>query len=205
MNTRSQGFTLLEILIALSLTGLLLVLMGAAISASRYSLNISEHYAARLDEVRTAQTFLRRALTQALALPRGKTSNSQGWVFQGEPQRLSFSAALPASLQAGQKLHTLGLIENSAHTYDLQIAFTQLTSDEQWGQDQRLLRQLRNLRLSYRGLDDHQHQSQWLATWPWPQRLPGFVRIELDADGPVQWTPLVVALRTSQGRDGEMP
>lgn len=207
MKAPTQGFTLLEVLIALSLTGLLLVMTGSAINASRRSLEISARYATRLDEVRTAQNFLRSALQQAQAIPIGKTLSTPGWVFQGEPQRLFFVAPLPATLAAGLKIHALGQVKNATQAFDLRIAFAQpgAPNSENWGQPQRLLRQLNNLRMSYRGLDNDQHESTWLATWPWPDRLPNFVRIELNASGPVRWPQLVVALRTSQGFDKVMP
>lgn len=207
MKAPTRGFTLLEVLIALSLTGLLLVMIGSAINASRRSLEISTRYATRLDEVRTAQNFLRSALQQAQAIPIGKTLNAPGWVFQGEPQRLSFAAPLPAALAGGIKIHALGQVKNVTQAFDLRIAFAQpdASNNDSWGQPQRLLRQLNNLRMSYRGLDNDQHESTWLATWPWPERLPNCVRIELDASGPVRWPPLVVALHTSQGFDKVTP
>jgi general secretion pathway protein J len=207
MNARAQGFTLLEVLIALSLTGMLLVMIGSAINASRRSLQISERYATRLDEVRTAQDFLRSALQQAQAFPVGKTLKTPGWVFQGGPQRLSFIAPVPAALAGGLKTHTLEQVSGATQGFDLRIVFAQpeAPNEERWGQPQRLLRQLHHLRLSYRGLDDDQQPSPWLATWPWPARLPNFVRIDLDLGGPVRWPPMVVALRTSQGFEKVKP
>lgn len=66
MTHRQQGFTLLEMLVALSLTGLMLVLIGSALTTSNHTLLISEHYADRLNEMRTAQVYLRRTLQQTL-------------------------------------------------------------------------------------------------------------------------------------------
>jgi general secretion pathway protein J len=207
MKPTTRGFTLLEMLIALGFLGLLLVLLGSAIKTSQASLALSETYAERLSEIRTAQDFLRSAVQQALAMPLGKTATTPSWVFQGQAQRLSFIAPLPEALAGGVKIHTLTSVENPRHAFDLQVAFSQADTSgiHDWGQAQRLLHDMSGLRFSYRGLDPAQHQSPWLPTWPWPERLPDEVQVDLQLAGPVQWIPLVIALRANLGASERTP
>lgn len=194
-----RGFTLLEVLIALSLTGLLVAFLGSSLVGTRTTLNMSENLSARLDEVRTAQVFLRQALQQSLPLPVTDTDQDTGWTFKGQAQQLSFVAAMPLGLNGGVKIHTLALTRASSQFSDLQISFHAYNDpdDRPWGEPQRLLREVSNLKISYRGKDEHQQESKWLMVWPWPHRLPHYVRIDLDAHGPVRWHPLIVALRNN--------
>lgn len=55
--TRQTGFTLLEILVVLSLLGVLLGLVGAALVGANRATAKAERFSTRLDEVRAAQGF----------------------------------------------------------------------------------------------------------------------------------------------------
>lgn len=197
MNTKVSGFTLLEMLIAMSLLGLMLVLLGSGLTISRHALEMSDRYTARLTEIRAAQDFLRGALQQALPLAFDGNQYEQGQVFEGDSRHLRFVAALPNTVAGRLQVHSLSLVDNSLNGQDLQVVFTQLSSAGSlpWGEPQRLLHDLSRLQLSYRGLDEQQKLTNWMPTWPWPKRLPHYVRIQIDARGPVRWSPLIVALR----------
>ena len=68
MKARSHGFTLLEVLVVLSLLGVLLSLIAGAILGANRAMAKAERYSMALDEVRASQNFLRTALGQALPL-----------------------------------------------------------------------------------------------------------------------------------------
>ncbi|MQT28900.1 prepilin-type N-terminal cleavage/methylation domain-containing protein, partial [Pseudomonas helleri] len=65
MKRAVQGFTLLEVLVVLSLLGILLTLIAGAISGANRAMAKAERYSTRLDEVRSTQNFLRGALGQS--------------------------------------------------------------------------------------------------------------------------------------------
>ncbi|WP_287815832.1 prepilin-type N-terminal cleavage/methylation domain-containing protein [Pseudomonas sp.] len=183
MKARQRGFTLLEILLVLSLLGVLLALVAGAILGANRAVAKAEHYTERLDEVCAAQAFLRRAVGQALPLDDG-----QQRVFVGSEQAMAFMAPLSANLGGGIYWHTLSL-----HGQRLEVAITQ--GGQAWGEPQVLLHQVRGLHLSYRGYSPKGQLSDWLATWPWPGRLPRAVRIDAQLGGPVPWTVESVTLR----------
>lgn len=196
MKQGQRGFTLLEVLIALSFLGLLMVLIGSSLATGNRLLLLSEKQADRLTQVRTAQDFLRNALQQALAQDFGHAPD-QDQVFEGEPQRMRFVAPMPAQLAGGVQVHTLETVEGTAASRRLQISFSQDRAGglHPWGNPQVLMQKVRGLRLSYRGLDPNRQPTGWLEQWPWPNRLPQAVRIDVDTNGGDLWPTQVVALR----------
>ncbi|WP_106477834.1 prepilin-type N-terminal cleavage/methylation domain-containing protein [Phytohalomonas tamaricis] len=193
----SRGFTLLEMLLAITLLGIFLVLIGSALISTNHTLARSEQFSARLDEIRSAQNFLRRELQQALPFAVNSTRQNSNDVFLGTPQEMRFIARLPPHLGGGLHLQTLRLDGTEGDRW-LRIDFAKRMENntiQAWGEPQHLLRHVDHLRLAYSGTDPAGHPTEWLSRWPWPQRLPQRVRIELNAHGPIAWPSLQVALR----------
>ncbi|MFL7963369.1 prepilin-type N-terminal cleavage/methylation domain-containing protein [Pseudomonas kielensis] len=192
-----SGFTLLEVMVAISLLGILLMLVSGSLLAIHRTVQGTERYAVRLDEVRAAQRFLRQALqeTRPIVLP-GK--GVQQHLFEGDPQKIRFFAPVPLGVGGKLKIHQLESFKTDAGELQLRITFFEPDGERSWGNSQILMGKLRRLDFSYRGLDEQYLSTGWLAKWPWPERLPQFIRVELDADGPVKWPLISVAVRTSQ-------
>lgn len=196
MTRSARGFTLIEILVALTLLGVLLTVMASSLLLAQRGLASADRYLHRLDEVRAAQNFLHQAIQQTLPIQRMQQDVGQedaGQVFVGQPESLRFAAALPANLGGGIHWHILDVARQGKRPA-LRIRFEDSASMP-WGEPQWLLREVRGVRLSYRGIDAMGKRTAWLDRWPWPRRLPRQVRIAVQADGPVPWTTQVVALR----------
>lgn len=194
---RVQGFTLLEVIVAISLLGLLLVLVASSFATGNRSLRSSAKYAERLDEVRASQRFVRQALQDVRPLA---LTDAGGWerLFEGDAQRLRFFAPVPLGIGGGLKLHELESVQASDGTWQLNVKFFELDGQRPWGSEQILMSRLQSLHFSYRGLDEERRMTGWLEQWPWPERLPQRVRIQAEADGPVRWPLISVAIRTGQ-------
>lgn len=196
MSKRQAGFTLLEIMIVLSLLAVLLTLVGGALVGANRAVVKADQYTSRLDERRAAQGFLRQAISQALPLDLAENDHSGAGLFVGSAQRMQFAATLPGNLGGGIQLHTLEMSGPEADRR-LQIAFAQVQDNvlRAWGEPQVLLHGVNSLSLSYRGVTPKGEPTGWLTEWPWPNRLPRAVRIEVQMDGPVNWPSEVIALR----------
>jgi general secretion pathway protein J len=199
MRVHSKGFTLLEMLLAITLIGIMLVLIGSALTSSRHTLEMTDRYVSRLTEVRAAQDFMRQALQQALPLALSHESQPKDNVLTGSDQTIRFVAPLPRSLKGGLQTHSMALERSDTGTQDLIVTFTPISpaNAQPWGEPQHLLENVRSIRLAYRGLDNAQVPTGWIATWLWPDRLPNYVRVEMEIEGPVQWPTLTVALRSN--------
>jgi general secretion pathway protein J len=184
----------------ISLLGILLALVAGALLGANRAVLKAERYTSGLDEARAAQAFLRSSISQALPLDTSEDDDVTRGFFEGSAQRLQFVATLPGELGGGIQVHTLELQgpEDARH---LQVAFTQVqtaangTSLKGWGEPQVLLHNVESLAFSYRGFTPKGKSTGWLAQWPWPNRLPGAVRIDLRIKGAQPWVSEVVSLR----------
>ncbi len=202
---RSGGFTLLEVLMVITL---LAVLMAAAFGGIRTSIKAIDSGEALIDEVnrlRVTQEFIRHELSRALPLPFGQEKGTGiNFVFQGERDFMRFVAPMPGYLsRGGAYVQTLELAGTRGGS---QLLFThrmlngfdldRLSKDDV--KPVTLLEHLRGGRFRYRGYDDEGKLGDWQDDWKDPSKMPVMVRIELDpasgsrVDWPLMEVPLIV-------------
>lgn len=207
---RTRGFSLLETLAALALLALLLLGVTAALHTISGATRAGMARTERLDEVRAAQAYLRRALTGAMPYPWSLTEKRAPVVFRGASDQLAFVAPGPGYLEdQGLQLQTLKF-SGAKEDLRLEVAFAPLalrgappiTPDG----PELLIDHVISGHFVYSGMDDNGHMVTWQSSWPYLGRMPTMVGVELVLKGGVHWPVLAVPLRMDpeavNGREG---
>lgn len=198
------GFTLLELLISITLLGLILVLLFGGLRLGVRSWDAVQQQVDNLNTVRSVENFLRREMT--LTYPyRWKSAQGQRTTlaFQGERGKLSFVAGLPSRIGVGG-LYAISL-EIEQNGKSKRLLWRQMPLNSQM-QDFSSLAQAKTMVLagaelsavedvwlSYLGRDGAEGAPQWVDHWESETRLPLLIRIQVRFSNGTDWPEFVVA------------
>lgn len=211
--TRVHGFTLVELMVALSLLALLAGLMfGGFRIASQTWQSVEEHNNA-LSETVQAQRFLRKLLARSEARSVPETRNTSLLSFQGDAQSLLFLSALPRRNSRVSetawfylalddtnpdfprlvlKTRALTELEKSIPEQpEITFDWYQLVDDFQRPEGIPALLTLpaNALQLHYLPQEQDGLQPDWQQDWQQQDALPALIKLQLEDD----WPPLVVS------------
>nr|WP_295771941.1 prepilin-type N-terminal cleavage/methylation domain-containing protein [Rhodoferax sp.] len=196
------GFTLLELLISITLLGLILVLLFGGLRLGVRSWDAVQKQVDSLNTVRSVENFLRSEI--ALTYPyRWKQAPGQRMAFLGERNKLSFVTQLPSRVGAG------GLYAVSVELEHLdsgkRVVWRQLPLNPR-GQDFSELAQAKemvlaatelntveDIWLTYYGRESESAPPRWLDRWESDVRLPMLVRIQVKFADNTDWPDFIVA------------
>ena len=197
----ARGFTLLELLVAITL---LAVLMAALFGALRLGARVWETGEARLDasaRIQVVQNFLRQQL--AATIPLIETTRDPralgGLLFAGTSEGLRFVGLLPEHLGAGASLMELALRPAQGRgPGDLVLRMRPLDpgDGEAPGEERVLVTAVERLELAYFGPGQPGAAPTWWQEWQGQRSLPRLVRLRLafpTGDGR-RWPELIVGL-----------
>jgi general secretion pathway protein J len=208
-HARARGFTLLELLVAITL---LAMLMAALFGALRLGTRVWETGEARLDasaRIQVVQGLLRRQL--AGTVPLIETSRDPrragALLFVGASDALRFVSLLPEHLGAGASLMELALrppAQDSGpadlvlRTRPLDLGGSELGagSDEPESEERVLIEGVERLEVAYFGIGRSGAAPIWWQEWQGQRSLPALVRMRVDfpPDDVRRWPELIVGL-----------
>ncbi len=203
---RPAGFTLLEVLVAITLLSMLIAMGYAAMRTATQSARSGEALIARTEELRTAQVFIRRQLTGLLNLP-FEIDERTGTMhrFDGDAESIQFVASMPGYLsRGGPHVQRLSLVSDR-DGYRLEFTHAQLNGfDPQEGfpEDRApvvLIAGIADARFSFRARSPEGELEPWSSDWEDPDRLPEQVELEVEFgdDDPRRWVSLQAAPRVA--------
>ncbi len=208
------GFTLLELLVALTLLGLISVVLFGGLRFGTRAWEVSNLRAGQLAQVQAVQGLLRRRITQAL--PPGPEdarvagAETRRPVFSGQADALSFLAAVPSRAGVGG-IYAFDLIAiEDAAGVRLELTWRLYRADDdEAGRDDTpeaglggrrvLIEGLAGARFSYFGAPAPGRVADWRDRWEAEEGLPGLIAIEAEfpaGDGRA-WPVLQVAPKLS--------
>lgn len=208
MNGRAaRGFTLIELIIGLTLISMALTIAFASLRLATRSMERTSYLVEELEELRIVRSVVQTQLVQAL--PLREASTEQQVNFQGGDQQLEFVAPAPVQSErlAGLYRYRLALIAQEAgRSLVLDYEPYQPGVPRAWPAEHETATLMDNItegEFSYFGAlpDDKDNKEAWQSQWSGMERLPRMVRIILQRSQPTQQVvELVVALPTERVR-----
>lgn len=209
---RTRGFTLVELLLAILLLGLLMAGAWAGINTAVKASRSGEALIDRTNRVRVAQEFIRRQIRNALALPYiVDKSTGETRTFEGDADVMRFVAPMPGYLsRGGAYLQTLELRPGRGGGRELVFAHELLNGydPDKPREAERdpviLIEGIRRATFEYRGLDETGKLGDWEDEWDEPGSQPVLVRMKFDMDerSGYVWPEIVVPVLANSANAG---
>ena len=199
---RCQGFTLLELTVALLLLALMSSVLYGTLSLSANSWDRGESKTNQVSDMRLTEEFLRQVLSAQVPLRLHKVLE-QPLYFQGKSDSLAFAAALPGRVGGGTYYFRLELTpsgESSQLTLSRTIPDYAATAlpDFSGAEHSILADRVAQVRFAYFGRDPDSNDANipsWRDRWDDAQILPLLIRVDVVPVAGPPWPELVVEPR----------
>jgi general secretion pathway protein J len=201
-----QGFTLIEVLIAMTLLSLMIVLLFASMRICADSWEKGETKITDVNEIAVVYNFFQRHLSTAMPLWDDFSSDPDSGLrvfsFQGKPDSLQFVSYFPAS--AGKTGAQLISIQTATDDEDGQIINVALTpffpvaAGDEWQKEEVVLvKHVKHFELHYFGADDQSSEPYWQEQWLEKEFQPRLVKIKIELDNGIFWPEMIIDLKTA--------
>jgi general secretion pathway protein J len=192
-NKQPQGFTLIEILVSLSLLGIVFLLLFSSLYTANKSWIAGEKKISNNDESRLVALFLRRQISQALPITWVNNGKSK-LLFKGNENILSFTSTLPAH-RAGGGLNLITIeVEQTEDESNLYIKYQPVASGsysdngEYKNNNALLISNVENIEFSYFGSNEKNQTAEWHSEWIDENVMPNLIRVKINSSAPgISW------------------
>jgi len=200
---RGAGFTLVELLLALTLMSMLLALAYGGLRAATRATDRGQTILEDSSRIRMAHQFVRNQINQAapLAFAVGE-DDEERIVFQGDANRIRFVAPMPGYLGfGGPQVQEIAIVRGQ-DSLELVLSHALLQGfEEQRLYDQPpipLLGDIESAAFSFLGRDENGELAGWTSTWQDFSVLPDSIALEVEFvdDVYIQWPLLTASIRT---------
>ncbi len=217
-SSAAAGFTLIEVLIAMTLLSIMVMLLFSSLRICAQSWEQGENKIAEVNEVAVVYNFFQRHLSSALPVWNdfsagdGEPAASQAesgtatdnknktFSFQGKKKSLQFVSVFPASVgRAGMQLFSIQpQQEDKEQVIKVSLTpFFPVTEGEEWHREEEvLLRHVSDFTLTYFGTDD-EGKSSWQDEWLEKGVHPRLVKISINTTNGVFWPEMIIALNVT--------
>lgn len=208
--TRERGFTLVEILLALSLMGMLLALAYGGLRASTRATDKGQKVLEDSGRIRMAHQFVRKQINQMVPLAFMDEALGERTVFVGDAKTIRFVARMPGYLGfGGPQVQELAIVSGEKGDA-LVLSHSLLQGFEEQNLYARapisLIENIDFAEFSFLGRDENGELAGWTNLWIDPATLPDAValNIEFTEDVYLKWPELTASVRVDASALNEL-
>lgn len=195
----SAGFTLVELLVVMTLMSLIALAMAGAMRTMAQVEGRVDARLLRTDDLRVAAGFIRSTLGR-VSLRKLEPPPPLGqnlYLFAAEPEALTWVGVMPARHGAGGRNVFRLALETVGSSAALVIRFAPMPDvaaipDWTGAESRVLLHDVTGFSIAYQ--DARQSPAEWTAQWSVPDRLPARVKLSVQTSSG-GWPDLVIPLR----------
>ena len=203
----APGFTLIEILLAVSLLSLILLLLFSALFSTNRSWAATERRIAQNDELRLVAEFIQRQLAEQSPLFWADQDDTD-LLFSGASDELHFTAGLPAHRGGGGAEALTLKVSRAGGERQLALYFQPVSAAQRpfahqhGGERVVLLANTARIELAYYGREEIEGQSTWRAEWRHTELLPELIGLTVYPATGRPWPQMIIPLhaRPAKGR-----
>ena len=198
----SKGFTLIEVLIAMTLLSIMVVLLFSSLKICADSWEKGESKITDVNEIAVVYNFFQRHLSVAKPLWNDLSDEQEKtFSFQGKAQSLQFISTFPASAgRSGLQLFSLDLQEEDNEQV-IKVAITPffpVTEGEEWHKEEvTLIKRVNDFTMAYFGSDDGESEGSWQEQWLDKEVLPRLVKINIELENGIFWPEMIIDLKVT--------
>jgi len=193
----SKGFTLIEVLIALSLLSVMMLMLFAGLRIGAKSWDKGESKLVQVTEMTSVHNFFHNQLAASLPLWDDFTDKNKQFSFQGTPTTLQFVASLPASSKRlGLQRFNIRLKNNKIEVA-IKPFYPSLDSNQWKIEVVTLIDNIASLNIAYFGNENIKEHPQWQASWNY-DHLPKLIAIEIESLKKNYWPKIVLKLSNKE-------
>ncbi|MBS3963125.1 MAG: prepilin-type N-terminal cleavage/methylation domain-containing protein [Methylomonas sp.] len=203
------GFTLIEVLIAISLLAVIVTLLFASLRIAGQSWQAGEQRIAEVNTKAVVYQFFKRHIAAIRPLPEmsefgDDVVETGSMAFQGRPQNLGFVATLPSSaVRKGLQIFTIAADPARPDTLIVRLTpYQALTQDDAAPiLPEVLLEGIANFRFAYFGKTEEVEAAAWRDEWLLADRLPQLIRVSIRLDDGSLWPDMIFPTRITTAND----
>lgn len=195
---RAQGFTLLELLIGMTLVGFILTLLFAGLSLGMRSWEAGERHMVSASQQAVVVDFIRRTLEQTYPL-RWRVDNEEQLAFAGEAESLRFVGSVARHDGAsGNFLIALNLADsevgrNLVMRWQFPDSRAPGFGPLEEAKPKVLAKAIRTMTFSYFGAESDTDEPAWHDQWLDQKEPPTLIRMQLILENGEAWPYIIAA------------
>ena len=196
-----NGFTLIEVLIAMTLLSMMVVLLFSSLKICADSWEKGESKITEVNEIAVVYNFFQRHLSEVKPLWNDLSEEEKTFSFQGKAQSLQFVSAFPASAgRSGLQLFYIELQEedNEQVIKVTLTPFFPVAEGEEWHKEEvSLIKHVSDFNLAYFGSDDEESEATWRNEWLDKGAQPRLVKISIGLENDIYWPEMIIDLKVT--------